>query len=179
MQVCVTRMDVTSTHTEWEINPSSDKERWWTPPNHSQWSLNSSQVITPPLVISLRSEEYTSRTARSLPTLPVRSSFLFLFSFFLFLLFFFIVLFSSPFSFPSFFVLFLLSLYLVHLINFDCAANFTGIKAYNSVSDQFCNDQKSFFGDKNAFEANGGLKAMDAGFDQGVVLVMSLWVCYY
>jgi len=57
----------------------------------------------------------------------------------------------------------------------NSATNYTGIKAYDSVSDQFCNDQKKLFGDKNAFESLGGLKGVGNAFGSGMVLVMSLW----
>jgi cellulose 1,4-beta-cellobiosidase len=50
-----------------------------------------------------------------------------------------------------------------------------GVKDYSSVSDQFCADVKSVFGDKNDFAVKGGLKAMGAALDRGMVLVMSLW----
>jgi len=62
---------------------------------------------------------------------------------------------------------------------YNSAANFTGLKGYDSVTDQYCTDQKKLFGDKNAFEANGGLKAMGQALESGVVLVMSLWDDYY
>jgi len=57
----------------------------------------------------------------------------------------------------------------------NSAANFTGIKPYNSISDSFCTDQKNLFGDKNAFEAQGGLQGMGNALANGMVLVMSLW----
>jgi cellulose 1,4-beta-cellobiosidase len=57
----------------------------------------------------------------------------------------------------------------------NSAANFTGFKPYTSVSDQYCNDQKSLFGDKNEFETLGGLKALGNALANGMVLVMSLW----
>jgi len=57
----------------------------------------------------------------------------------------------------------------------NSAANITGFKPYTSVSDQYCNDQKNLFGDKNQFEALGGLKVLGNSLAQGVVLVMSLW----
>jgi len=53
--------------------------------------------------------------------------------------------------------------------------NFPGIKPYSSISDQFCNDQKTLFGDNNDFEKKGGLRAVGNAFDRGMVLVMSLW----
>jgi len=55
------------------------------------------------------------------------------------------------------------------------ASNQPGLKAYDSVTDQFCADGKTLFGDKNDFAAKGGLKAMGAALDNGMVLVMSLW----
>jgi len=57
----------------------------------------------------------------------------------------------------------------------NSATNFPGIKAYDSITDTFCNDQKTLFGDKNDFEAKGGLKGVGTAFDRGMVLVMSLW----
>jgi len=57
----------------------------------------------------------------------------------------------------------------------NSAANFTGFKPYTSVSDQFCNDQKTLFGDKNQFEALGGMKGVGNSLANGMVLVMSLW----
>jgi cellulose 1,4-beta-cellobiosidase len=60
----------------------------------------------------------------------------------------------------------------------NSATNFTGLKPYTSVSDQFCNDQKTLFGDKNMFESLGGLKSMGTALNNGVVLVLSLWDDY-
>jgi len=57
----------------------------------------------------------------------------------------------------------------------NSAVNFQGVSQYTSVSDNFCNDIKTFFGDKNDFEAKGGLKAMGDALAKGMVLVMSLW----
>jgi len=57
----------------------------------------------------------------------------------------------------------------------NSASNQPGLKAYDSVTDQFCSDAKKLFGDKNDFETKGGLKAMGAALDRGMVLVMSLW----
>jgi len=53
--------------------------------------------------------------------------------------------------------------------------NISGMKNYNSITDQYCNDQKTKFGDKNDFEAKGGLKGVGTSFEKGMVLVMSLW----
>jgi len=57
-------------------------------------------------------------------------------------------------------------------------SNFTGFKPYNYVSDQFCNDQKMLFGDKNTFESLGGLRGVGQALENGMVLVMSLWDDY-
>jgi cellulose 1,4-beta-cellobiosidase len=56
--------------------------------------------------------------------------------------------------------------------------NIPGMEAYDSVTDAFCNDQKTTFGDTNSFETRGGLKSMGQAFDDGMVLVMSLWDDY-
>jgi len=57
----------------------------------------------------------------------------------------------------------------------NSVTNFPGITATNAVTDQFCNDQKKVFGDRNDFEAKGGLRSLGDTLDRGVVLVMSLW----
>jgi len=54
-------------------------------------------------------------------------------------------------------------------------ANFPGMKPYTSVSDGYCSDQKTLFGDKNDFESKGGLKSLGDTLDRGMVLVLSLW----
>jgi len=53
--------------------------------------------------------------------------------------------------------------------------NFPGMGNYDSVSDKFCTEQKTLFGDKNSFSEKGGLAAMGNALDKGMVLVMSLW----
>jgi len=58
------------------------------------------------------------------------------------------------------------------------AANFTSFKPYSSITDAYCNDQKTLFGDKNAFESLGGLKTMGNALNAGMVLVLSLWDDY-
>ncbi|OJT14401.1 Exoglucanase 1 [Trametes pubescens] len=50
-----------------------------------------------------------------------------------------------------------------------------GMSAYDSITDAFCNAQKTAFGDTNSFEKLGGLQAMGASFDKGMTLVMSIW----
>jgi len=55
------------------------------------------------------------------------------------------------------------------------SVNVPNVKAYDSVSDQMCAEQKAAFGDKNDFQNKGGLKALGAALERGMVLVMSLW----
>jgi len=45
----------------------------------------------------------------------------------------------------------------------------------NSITDEFCDEMKTAFGDINDFKKQGGLKAMGEALDRGMVLVMSLW----
>ncbi|KAG7086412.1 hypothetical protein E1B28_002367 [Marasmius oreades] len=53
--------------------------------------------------------------------------------------------------------------------------NIAGMDSFDSVTDAFCNAQKTAFGDTNSFEDRGGLAAMGQAFAKGMVLVMSLW----
>ncbi|KAL0572160.1 Exoglucanase 1 [Marasmius crinis-equi] len=53
--------------------------------------------------------------------------------------------------------------------------NIPGMATFDSVTDAFCNAQKTAFGDTNSFEARGGLAVMGQAFAKGMVLVMSLW----
>lgn len=50
-----------------------------------------------------------------------------------------------------------------------------GMTQFDSITDDFCNAQKTMFGDTNSFENLGGLNVMGQAFDKGVVLVMSVW----
>lgn len=50
-----------------------------------------------------------------------------------------------------------------------------GIDAVNSISDKYCTQQKSVFGDNNHFKTLGGMAGMGKAFANGMVLVMSLW----
>ncbi len=47
--------------------------------------------------------------------------------------------------------------------------------AGNSISDSFCANQKTAFGDQNVFAKKGGLATMGAALAKGMVLVMSIW----
>nr|BAF57344.1 putative glycosyl hydrolase family7 [uncultured symbiotic protist of Hodotermopsis sjoestedti] len=51
----------------------------------------------------------------------------------------------------------------------------SGIDEVDSITDEFCNQQKQAFGDTNDFEKKGGLSGLGKAFDYGVVLVLSLW----
>jgi len=53
-----------------------------------------------------------------------------------------------------------------------------GMKNLNSITTEFCATQKAAFGDPNDFQRKGGLQAMGRIFDQGMVLVMSIWDDY-
>jgi len=45
----------------------------------------------------------------------------------------------------------------------------------NAITDDFCAEMKTAFGDINDFQRTGGLKSMGEALDRGMVLVMSLW----
>ncbi|KAF8581992.1 carbohydrate-binding module family 1 protein [Ramaria rubella] len=51
-------------------------------------------------------------------------------------------------------------------------------KSYDSITDDFCTDEKTAFGDQMSFEAQGGLGNMGTAFVQGMVLVLSIWDDY-
>merc|ERR1712151_1008811 len=54
-------------------------------------------------------------------------------------------------------------------------AKILGSSAGNSLTDEFCSEQKTMFGDIDAFAQKGALSAMGAALDRGMVLVLSLW----
>jgi len=60
----------------------------------------------------------------------------------------------------------------------NSAANFADFTAYDSITDQFCTDQKTLFGDTPEFIPNGGLAAVGEAMGRGLVLVMSIWDDY-
>merc|ERR1711904_46500 len=45
----------------------------------------------------------------------------------------------------------------------------------NSITDEFCKEQKTHFDDQDEFTAKGGLKQMGEAFKRGMTLVLSLW----
>jgi cellulose 1,4-beta-cellobiosidase len=54
----------------------------------------------------------------------------------------------------------------------------SNMAAYDSITDQFCTDQKSMFGDPNSFGTRGGINPMGQALSRGMVLVLSLWDDY-
>jgi len=50
-----------------------------------------------------------------------------------------------------------------------------GVGSFDSVTDEFCAAQKTYFNDTNSFKTCGGLKSVGEALDRGMVLVMSLW----
>lgn len=50
-----------------------------------------------------------------------------------------------------------------------------GISAVNSITDDFCTEQKTAFGDTNSFAAKGGLAGMGSALKNGMVLALSIW----
>ncbi|RAL05383.1 putative 1,4-beta-D-glucan-cellobiohydrolyase [Aspergillus ibericus CBS 121593] len=48
----------------------------------------------------------------------------------------------------------------------------------NSITSDFCDAEKTLFGDDNVFDTHGGLEGMSAAMAQGMVLVLSLWDDY-
>ncbi|KAJ7726335.1 cellulase [Mycena maculata] len=57
--------------------------------------------------------------------------------------------------------------------------NIAGITpVVNSITDTFCNQQKTAFGDTNSFESRGGLAVMGKALAKGMVLALSIWDDY-
>jgi len=53
--------------------------------------------------------------------------------------------------------------------------NFPGLGSYDSITENMCEEVKTFFGDIDDHKAKGGLKQMGEAMKRGMVLVMSLW----
>ncbi|KAI0797478.1 cellulase [Abortiporus biennis] len=56
--------------------------------------------------------------------------------------------------------------------------NIPGIDPVNSITDDFCTQQKSVFGDTDYFETQGGLAQMGKALANGMVLALSVWDDY-
>ncbi|KAG6888695.1 Exoglucanase [Termitomyces sp. T32_za158] len=53
--------------------------------------------------------------------------------------------------------------------------NVPGMTAGDSITEDFCDEQKSVFGDPTQFQAKGGLARMGTAIKNGMVLVLSIW----
>lgn len=53
-----------------------------------------------------------------------------------------------------------------------------GIDPVNSVTDDFCSQQKEVFGDTNYYQTLGGIAKMGDALDAGMVLALSVWDDY-
>ncbi|KAF2652546.1 glycoside hydrolase family 7 protein [Lophiostoma macrostomum CBS 122681] len=51
----------------------------------------------------------------------------------------------------------------------------SGVTDSNSITDAWCNEQKTAFGDTNSFEKLGGLASMGGSLSRGMVLALSVW----
>jgi len=55
-------------------------------------------------------------------------------------------------------------------------SNVPGLATYNSVSDKFCSESKTAFGDRNAYQEKGAMAEMERGFRRGgYTLALSIW----
>lgn len=50
-----------------------------------------------------------------------------------------------------------------------------GIDPVNSITGEYCTQQKTVFDNTNSFKAKGGLAQMGKAMEHGMVLVMSVW----
>lgn len=57
----------------------------------------------------------------------------------------------------------------------NSVTSIAGITETDSITDAFCNEQKTAFGDTNSFETLGGLTAMGGAISRGMVLALSVW----
>jgi len=60
----------------------------------------------------------------------------------------------------------------------NSVSDVAGVDDTNEITTGFCTQQKDVFGDTNSFADKGGLQAMGDGFDDGMVLVLSIWDDY-
>lgn len=56
--------------------------------------------------------------------------------------------------------------------------NVAGIDPTNEITDEFCTQQKTVFGDQDYFATKGGLKGMGQSLANGMVLALSVWDDY-
>jgi cellulose 1,4-beta-cellobiosidase len=60
----------------------------------------------------------------------------------------------------------------------NSVSDIKGIPATNEITKGYCKKQKKVFGDTDSFDDHGGLKTMGDAFDDGMVLVLSIWDDY-
>ncbi|KAG9003403.1 Exoglucanase 1 [Tulasnella sp. JGI-2019a] len=60
----------------------------------------------------------------------------------------------------------------------NSVTNLPGLTTYNSISDSFCEAQKTVTGDTDTFETLGGMTVMGEAMARGMVLVLSIWDDY-
>ncbi|EKM59094.1 glycoside hydrolase family 7 protein [Phanerochaete carnosa HHB-10118-sp] len=60
----------------------------------------------------------------------------------------------------------------------NSVVNVPGIDAVNSITDEFCTEQKTVFGDTDYFSQHGGLQQMGESLGNGMVLALSVWDDY-
>lgn len=53
--------------------------------------------------------------------------------------------------------------------------NIPGMDAFDSITPEFCDQQKAAFNDVTSFQDHGGFGPMTTAFQKGMVLVLSLW----
>jgi cellulose 1,4-beta-cellobiosidase len=56
--------------------------------------------------------------------------------------------------------------------------NVVGITPVDDITDAMCTQAKAAFNNTNSFGTNGGLTALSSAFEQGIVLVLSIWDDY-
>ncbi|KAF2201360.1 glycoside hydrolase [Delitschia confertaspora ATCC 74209] len=57
----------------------------------------------------------------------------------------------------------------------NSVSKIAGVTQTNAISDKFCKEQKTAFGDNNHFAQLGGLNQMGAAIGRGMVLALSVW----
>jgi len=57
----------------------------------------------------------------------------------------------------------------------NAIAQVSGINKGNSITDDFCAQERTAFGGVNTFKNQGGLKGMGEALSRGMVLAMSIW----
>lgn len=57
-------------------------------------------------------------------------------------------------------------------------SDIAGLPTFNSITETFCDDQKTVFNDTTSFQSHGGLTNMGEAFGSGMVLVLSIWDDY-